>query len=702
MVYMYFSLGKIHVDSTELMLFGPAIFAAFMSETAYYFINKDFREFPFKHHPLTTVGRCYRGLCSLTKMINTRYWYRLVASKLAVSGRAKIRFVVLLTVASVLVCLQLVYPHFSSTALNKSHISTDEPLKTRYRNPYFESENGFQVIVQQNGRRPTLEGDVHTISDYTEKEYYLNAQYPEYTNQEQLDAGLDTKSTFKEFVSELLENVLSSDPNIEPINNAGHYNKSNVYGKTGSGKVPLLSGKLRENKGNEPIRSKEYLRSYMQLSEDEMAKLTASHKRIVELLPDKFPDEFEKNFKRRGILYAGGGKYNWLVLLSLVMLRNTGSRLPVEVFIPSNSEYSSELCKRVFPVFGAECLLMDKYADVQKFEFKGYQLKSMALLLTSFEEVLMLDSDNIPVKNPDLLFVNEPFKSKGMVVWPDFWRRSTSPLYYDIANITVNETHQVRFSYGDERDHPQPLNTHEDYEWKVSFHDLEGALPEASSETGQLMINKKTHAKAIFLSLYYNFFGPGYYYGLFSQGQAGEGDKETILAAAHKMGLPYYQVQEYIREFGDVNNGHVSDIHAMGQYDSILDYIQSQDPEKYKDDKTVYDRNGNNYLRHKYRESETMFLHCNQPKLYPWEVDGNGFRKIHDDNGNTRRLYSHYLRQELGFDAEAKIWESMQWLLCKHGDIMIEGLKDPELWCRKVTDQLQWLRAHPEDIEIKE
>ncbi|CEP24154.1 unnamed protein product [Cyberlindnera jadinii] len=520
-------------------------------------------------------------------------------------------------------------------------------------------------------------------------------------NKERLDAELNRQSTFKKFVSELLENILSSKPSIEAINNSNHYNASNVYQKTRMHKMPTLLGKLRENNGVDPIRSKEYLRSYMQLSEDEMAQMKASHQKIVDLLPDKFPDEFEKKLKRRGILYAGGGKYNWLVLLSLVMLRNTGSRLPVEVFIPDDSEYSSELCRRVFPILGAECILMEKYADIQKYKFEGYQLKSMALLLTTFEEVLMLDSDNIPLKNPDLLFINEPFKSNGMIVWPDFWRRSTSPLYYEIANITVNETHQVRFSYGDERDHPQPLETHEDYEWKISYHDLEGTLPEASSETGQLMINKRTHAKAIFLSLYYNFFGPDYYYGLFSQGQAGEGDKETFLAAARQMGLPYYIVQEYIREYGEVIGGYEFHINAMGQYDLILDYLQCQEPEKYKDDKWVYNRKKNNYPMHKYKESETMFLHCNQPKLYPWDINGDGFRMIHDTAGNRRRLYSHYLHEELGFDAEAKIWESMQWLLSNHGDMMIEGSEAPRLWCKKVTDHLHWLRAQPEDIEIK-
>ena len=41
---------------------------------------------------------------------------------------------------------------------------------------------------------------------------------------------------------------------------------------------------------------------------------------------------------------------------------------------------------------------------------------------------------------------------------------------------------------------------------------------------------------------------------LFSQGAAGEGDKETFIAAAHKLDLPYYQVGEFNREFGPIND----------------------------------------------------------------------------------------------------------------------------------------------------
>jgi alpha 1,2-mannosyltransferase len=615
--------------------------------------------------------------------------------------------VVLVTILLVLSLLQLNHLLYPSTAVQTTKPEGELQEISSKGSSYYDSD-GLKIVMAKPGDKDAEDSyiaealssdkiDVHMIQDYSDEEYYTNKEYGSYQDVDKLDKELTRDSSFKNFINGLMESIQNAKPDLPTINNKKHYNATNKFPMSWDNKIPVLDGKLRENNGRDPIRSKDYLRSFFQLSEDEVTKMKESHKKMMDSLPAKFPDDVESEISGRGILYAGGGTYNWLVLLSLKMLRDTGSKLPVEVFIPTDSEFSADLCNRVFPVFGAKCILMENYIDVKTYRFKGYQLKSMALLLTSFEDVLMLDSDNIPLKNPDVLFINEPYKSNGLVVWPDFWRRSTSPTFYEIADIFVNETKQVRYSYGDERDHPTPLATHEDYEHKVSYHDLEGTFPEASAETGQLLINKKTHAKAIFLSLYYNFFGPTHYYPLFSQGQAGEGDKETILAAAHKVGLPYYQVQEYIREYGELTGENEFHISAMGQYDPILDYVQSVDPVKNKDPNWDYDRSKNNYLMHKYKKSETLFLHCNQPKLYPWKVDGRGFRQIHDGDGNRRRLYSDVLVKELGFDAEAKIWESMEWLLCKHGDMNIKGMREPEKWCGRVQEQLAFLRG-----EVKE
>ncbi|ODV70939.1 uncharacterized protein CYBJADRAFT_175564 [Cyberlindnera jadinii NRRL Y-1542] len=163
------------------------------------------------------------------------------------------RVVVLLAVTLVIACSQWLY-YSIPPQLGEDQGSADQPLNPHYHSLYFKSDNGFQVIAEQEGKHTSLEGDIHTILDYTEKEYYLNDEYPDFTDKERLDAELNRQSTFKEFVSELLENILSSKPTVGPINNVRHYNESNIYKKTGGHKIPTMSGKLRENNGAEPIR----------------------------------------------------------------------------------------------------------------------------------------------------------------------------------------------------------------------------------------------------------------------------------------------------------------------------------------------------------------------------------------------------------------------------------------------------------------
>jgi alpha 1,2-mannosyltransferase len=538
-------------------------------------------------------------------------------------------------------------------------------------------------------------GEDDKYSEFYSEDYEFDTSGKTVDSTANVDDLIKKDSKFKKFINEeILRLIMDSSPSVPAINNKAHYNKDNKNRKTGDYKLPVIEGKLRENNIVDPLRSKDYLSSFMKIAQNEKSALKESHDSFLKKLPSGYPKDIK--FSGNGILYAGGGNYNWLVLVSLKMLRDTGSKLPVEVFIPTEAEYSVDLCDHVFPILGAKCILMSStISNKLNFKLKGYQLKSMALMLSSFENILLLDSDNIPVKNPDHIFVNEPFKSTGMVVWPDFWRRSTSPEFYDIAGIKVNEMNQVRFSYGDERDHPPNTNTLEDYNANISYHDLEGTFPESSSESGQLLINKNTHARAIFLSLYYNYYGPQYYYGLMSQGQAGEGDKETYLAAAHQLGMPYYQVQEFIREYGLIRDDGGIDIASMGQYDPVIDAIQSANPEKYKSN-FPYDSSKDNYQLHRYNKSSTLFLHCNEPKLYPWKVRGKGLQDLLDAKDGRRRIYSHYLTEELGFDLEMKIMKTLQWILCEHGDLNIKGMRDPDQYCKKVQKQVEFLMT---DVE---
>ncbi|GMF05906.1 unnamed protein product [Ambrosiozyma monospora] len=168
-----------------------------------------------------------------------------------------------------------------------------------------------------------------------------------------------------------------------------------------------------------------------------------------------------------------------------------------------------------------------------------------------------------------------------MITWPDFWRRTTSPLFYQITGQKIG-TEQVRH-LNDFFTDPKyyAIDSDEDIIFSTPYHDRAGTLPDWTTESGEMLINKKLHFKTLLLSLYYNFDGPYGYYPLLSQGGAGEGDKETFVAAAHYYKLPYYQVYKMAdRAYGWYNKEQNYEHSSIVQYDPLTDYENLQQVKK--------------------------------------------------------------------------------------------------------------------------
>lgn len=558
--------------------------------------------------------------------------------------------------------------------------------------------------------------------------------------------------TIHVFFDYLFRIIEECKPNIESINNNEHYpneqalmdyyqqlrqlsDKELAKVKASSlihneGKMPIYGGHLRENYLDEMVRTKEMLGKYLTLSPDEISSLRESHSRFMTHMMPDWPEDllkqnkFNQFMKGDGIVYLAGGKYNQLVFLSIKILRSNGSRLPVEVIIPKETDYDIQFCERVLPTLNGKCKLMTDYLP-RHFNDKisGFQLKNIALLISSFERVLYLDADNLPIKNPDVLFNNKPFTNKHLVLWPDFWRRSTSPTFYEIAEISNDPTHLVRNSYikGDPRGAPHDPSVY-------SLHDTKDSIPEASSETGQLLINKRVHFKTLVLAMYYNYYGPEYFYPLLTQGAAGEGDKETFIAAAHKLGLPYYQVSEFNREFGPMKKDMKKrEIYGMGQYDPIVDYFQltsgseEEDAQQkikkkknnqerlhkseyYSDLPSQYARHEfddscSNYDFHLFKSSSLFFLHANWPKydLIEMFVNLNDRAKEVLGGSSRKRVYGNELVRELnGYDFERKIFESLKWCFCKGPlidilEVPLSGSEDRNRICSGIDEHLKFL-----------
>lgn len=189
----------------------------------------------------------------------------------------------------------------------------------------------------------------------------------------------------------------------------------------------------------------------------------------------------------RGIVVTAPPNAFAILTTSLWMLREAGSTLPVEVWIWDRSEWEEPVCDDIYPAFGAKCMIMaDHYpANVDQPFHPGdtFTFKSLAMLFSSFEQILFLDNDCFPVNNPDSLFLTKPFTIAGIVLWPDYWASTASKYWYEIVQRPIPDVTE-----------------------------------RASTESGQILLNKATHAGLLVLAHFYIYHGKAYWYDLLSQG----------------------------------------------------------------------------------------------------------------------------------------------------------------------------------------
>ncbi|KAK9413974.1 hypothetical protein SUNI508_11426 [Seiridium unicorne] len=386
---------------------------------------------------------------------------------------------------------------------------------------------------------------------------------------------------------------------------------------------------------NEPNSPRKPFKDLVRNPADQIELLRMAHQRFTKELETL--DRIDHSiFKGRGIVMVGGGEYFGPAIIGIQMLRRTGSTLPVEVFVPNDKEYEEEICEEYLPKLNAKCVVLSHFQPDQQqksdsIAIKHYQLKAPTLLLSSFAEVLLLDSDSIPLVDPEAaIFESEPYRSSGLITWPDFWGATESPKFWEIAGIP-------EFPEG---------------------------LPATSSESGQLVINKKTHLAPLLLATYYNLFGMDFFYPLLSQGALGQGDKETFMAAAVALDAPYYRVK--------------TPAVALGRHDgskqkgtAIVQHLPSDD---------VASRQGGS------GKIRPAFLHSNTPKMNAGHLVDEGDLIATDGKSRLRLLGPKAEAEKLfGFDVEDTLWDLLVQTGCELAG-KIHEWKNRERLCERLTE----------------
>ena len=128
-------------------------------------------------------------------------------------------------------------------------------------------------------------------------------------------------------------------------------------------------------------------------------------------------DSASSSSLRRGIVYNVFETALVGVYVSIQLIREYGCRLPIELWMKSSETNVHSPLMR---------LILEDVSTIVRFiedpDITGFNVKPYSLFYSNFDEILLLDADNLPFTNPETLFETEQFRKKGALFFPDFWQ----------------------------------------------------------------------------------------------------------------------------------------------------------------------------------------------------------------------------------------------------------------------------------------
>lgn len=157
----------------------------------------------------------------------------------------------------------------------------------------------------------------------------------------------------------------------------------------------------------------------------------------------------KRRFSGRGLVIVAGNQETLkgveVILRSLIRLR---SSIAVELHY-WDDEVSEKDKKRLQKLYRRVSFndLSGTHNIVQVKKdgaYINYQLKTAALVNSRFAEPILLDSDNIPVIDPALLYSSQTYREFGTVFWPDIARTRPQNPAWAIFNTPVSDYSTLR------------------------------------------------------------------------------------------------------------------------------------------------------------------------------------------------------------------------------------------------------------------
>ena len=161
----------------------------------------------------------------------------------------------------------------------------------------------------------------------------------------------------------------------------------------------------------------------LKLSQKDVESLRDARSRFVAQVP-QLARQMPYVRGTQGIVTTAAGDYLPVLIVSLRMLRRTGSKLPVQVFVENWDVYEKDICEEVLPALNAQCFVVSDVLDAVprhvEIATPRFQLRTFAMLFSPFDEMLLLDADSVTAEQPEQWLNAEPFILTGFVSWPDY------------------------------------------------------------------------------------------------------------------------------------------------------------------------------------------------------------------------------------------------------------------------------------------
>lgn len=260
-----------------------------------------------------------------------------------------------------------------------------------------------------------------------------------------------------------------------------------------------------------------------------------AHEILATRFIDSIPSLPKPKGSGRGIVIPGGGtKYFPSMWVGINRLRQLGCKLPIEVWYLGEVEldYSMKRLLSPFDVTFRDAMELRKKHPMRI--LNGWELKPYAIANSAFDDVLFIDADCAPTRDPEFIFETEQYKETGAIFWPDYPHWMLRYEAYDVFGAPRPKN--IKIPGDDYQMFGLPIDPSKGWDVPV--------------ESGQMVINKTRCWAPLNLTLFFCAYSDFYFRFV-------HGDKETFHLGWRRLGYKYGMPQRWPHW----------DLHTALQYD---------------------------------------------------------------------------------------------------------------------------------------